>query len=491
MFNAGTERFVRDWRSAIVTVTVRDQRNREHDPILGVVPLKLSNILQNSSQVMRWYPLDGGIGFGRIRISLLFRSVELKLPPQILGYELGAFRITSDRISVTGYQCNSKLKIRGSGGHVSLPRSTFKHFKDGESGGYYDICSDEMKAKTLVPVKHRYRSAVIFELQDGSDPGYVILWLQALADNEVQDMDLPIWTTKNYTRLIQNYITEENRELKRSPGLEDLKIVGRLRFSCLFTPGFNQCHERMVADNDARESFESWEACVSEGVRGQIKAEIPPSVKRLHERSLMQERDVLRVDKRESGESSRGPNPPSVDGTRSPPRQSSDDAANGPGKNRMSNASWPSTRSNQEGVHFEDNSRSQSAELERYRPRTANSSTHSGSHHNSGYMSGGADDEGREEDDEFNEHPEDFLADDSEQGQRTSEETTEERKNRIGNKANKRSEWRKQRGVMQWRPARNAAFVKHEAAFAAKKLKHKFVGDMTGREPDIETEVAR
>jgi Ca2+-dependent lipid-binding protein len=42
IFNAGTERFVRDWRSAIITVTVRDQRHREHDPILGVVPLKLS-----------------------------------------------------------------------------------------------------------------------------------------------------------------------------------------------------------------------------------------------------------------------------------------------------------------------------------------------------------------------------------------------------------------------------------------------------------------
>ena len=44
IFNAGTERFIRDWRSAIITVTVRDQRHREHDPILGVVPLKLSGM---------------------------------------------------------------------------------------------------------------------------------------------------------------------------------------------------------------------------------------------------------------------------------------------------------------------------------------------------------------------------------------------------------------------------------------------------------------
>ena len=61
IFNAGTERFMRDWRSAIVTVTVRDQRYRQHDPILGVVPLKLSEVFDTASQATRWYPLDGGM----------------------------------------------------------------------------------------------------------------------------------------------------------------------------------------------------------------------------------------------------------------------------------------------------------------------------------------------------------------------------------------------------------------------------------------------
>lgn len=51
IYNAGTERFVRDWKSAIVTVTVRDSRNRQHDPIIGVVPLKISDVLQTASQV--------------------------------------------------------------------------------------------------------------------------------------------------------------------------------------------------------------------------------------------------------------------------------------------------------------------------------------------------------------------------------------------------------------------------------------------------------
>ncbi|CRK16894.1 hypothetical protein BN1708_017521, partial [Verticillium longisporum] len=56
IFNAGTERFVRDWKSCIVTVAVRDSRNRQHDPIIGVVPLKVSDILQTGSEATRCTP---------------------------------------------------------------------------------------------------------------------------------------------------------------------------------------------------------------------------------------------------------------------------------------------------------------------------------------------------------------------------------------------------------------------------------------------------
>merc|ERR1711939_269155 len=37
IFNAQTERFVRDWRNAIFTITCRNSLNREHDPILGCI----------------------------------------------------------------------------------------------------------------------------------------------------------------------------------------------------------------------------------------------------------------------------------------------------------------------------------------------------------------------------------------------------------------------------------------------------------------------
>jgi Ca2+-dependent lipid-binding protein len=145
IFNAGTEQFVRDWRSAIVTVTVRDSRNREHDPILGVIPLRLSDILQTSSQATRWYPLDGGIGFGRIRISLLFRSVETRLPPNMLGWDVGTFEFLSDRIIALGLNgssrfSNTKLKLRTGGSVGKIPRTSCHNFPE-KDGIYWDIRS--------------------------------------------------------------------------------------------------------------------------------------------------------------------------------------------------------------------------------------------------------------------------------------------------------------------------------------------------------------
>ena len=85
---------------------------------------------------------------------------------------------------------------------------------------------------------------------------------------------------------------------------------------------------------------------------------------------------------------------------------------------------------------------------------------------------------------------------DSEQGLNMAESATtiaesespKEREARVGKEANKRNEHRKQRGVMQWRRARNVSFAKDEASYAMKKMRRKFFGDLRGREPDIETE---
>lgn len=266
-FNAGTERFVRDWRSAVVTVTVRDQRYREHDPILGVIPIRLSDLLQTTSQVTRWYPLDGGIGFGWTRISLLFRHVEIKLPSNMLGWDVGTFEFACNKVVAKNYGHQSKIKIHAGGGLRKITRHIC-HLEGCEA--VYDISDETIRDTLRMPVKHRYRSSVVFAFHTRGKrgaTGYAVLWLQHLVDNEIAYVDIPIWTTKAGDRLTQNYVTELNWRTKGIPGLEDLTEVGRLQCKCKFSPGIDESHERFVVDNDSRETFETWEACMAQGVR--------------------------------------------------------------------------------------------------------------------------------------------------------------------------------------------------------------------------------
>ncbi|KAJ9324328.1 hypothetical protein DTO027B5_4179 [Paecilomyces variotii] len=469
IFNAGTERFVRDWRSAVVTVTVRDQRHREHDPILGVVPLKLSDILRKSSQVTRWYPLDGGIGFGRIRISLLFRSVETRLPPNMLGWDVGTFQFTSDRVTAENYAHYAKIKLR-TGGSTGKISKTVAHVDGGNT--YYDLNRRSGKDRIKLPVKHRYRSPVVFEFHNAHTRGtdaYAVLWLQHLVDGEDTQIDIPIWTTKNGRRLTQNYVTEENWKAKEVPGLEDLQEVGRLKFSCKFTAGIDESHESFVVDNDSRETFETWETCVAEGVRERhVPAEIPDEVQQLHEKSLVEGRDILKkanpeeqklwLDKQGhdwSGAFGQDPRAytdsfgrkAAEPGVEKPPH----DPIVPPPVEKPSPAN-PSELQKRDGDAAEEevgnSDSSETSESEESSNLTSNTSSA-----------------------------------DSEAPNGVPRSTSDI------NKQNKRAEHRQQRGLMQWKPVRNAVFAKDEAKFALRKVKRKIgMGDLTGREPDVETE---
>ncbi len=464
IFNAGTERFMRDWRSGIITITVRDQRYREHDPILGVVPLKLSDILQTSSQVTRWYPLDGGIGFGRIRISLLFRSIETRLPPNMLGWDVGTFEFLSERILALGYTSITKLKLRTGGSTGVVPRTDCRKLDEGD-GIYWDLARKGGKYNVVLPVKHRYRSPVVFEFHTSGHRGavaYAQIWLQHLTDNEETPIDIPIWTTKNGNRLTQNYVTEQNLSAKEVPGLEDVKEIGRLQFRARFKSGTDESHRAFITDNDSRETIETWEACLAEGVRERIvPQEVPDRVQTLHEESLTSGRDVLKSAPEEEKQmwltksgtdwsGAFGHDPRAyMDGKG---RKIAEPGADRPPHDPVN----PSSDEDHEGDYQgSDDSSSDlgiadAANLSS-KKRSSMDTTRSG-------MTGSSSMDG---------HP---------------------ISKRDSNRLNKNTEKRKHRGLMQWKPARNAAFAKDQAKFGISKIKRRFSGSLGGREPGVETE---
>ncbi|EXJ89462.1 hypothetical protein A1O3_02529 [Capronia epimyces CBS 606.96] len=486
IFNAGTERFMRDWRSGIVTVTVRDQRNREHDPILGVVPLRLSELLTTSSQVTRWYPLDGGIGFGRIRISVLFRSIELKLPPKMLGWDVGTFEFLSDQIVTKGWKDNTKLKLRTGGSTGTIPR-THCHSNETGDGVYWDVSTENNRHMRL-PVRYRYRSPVIFEFHVTGKRGaaaYASIWLQNLVDNEETPIDIPIWKTKNGSRLVQNYITEENVQGFKDKGLEDLQEVGRLQFRGRFKAGMDESHRDFVVDNDTRETFETWETCMTEGVRERVvEAEVPASIQQMHEASLTEGRDILQQQASEeerrkwlsrtgedwSGAFTHDPRAytnkqhekiaePGVDDPPHDPYHPSSDDGDDDGD---------SSSSSDLGINDATSARDESETAHTNGVRGLNGSA------------------GRPSADTTTTADTNYTT--MTEASTDSVLPVAKKDARWDAKAGKRAETRKHRGLSQWTPARNVKFAKDEAKIGMSKIKKRFTGGLGGREPGVETE---
>ncbi|WYZ36748.1 hypothetical protein EsH8_II_000254 [Colletotrichum jinshuiense] len=448
IFNAGTEKFIRDWRSGIVTVTVRDSRNRQHDPIIGVVPLKLSDILQTGSEATRWYPLDGGVGYGRIRISILFRSVELRLPPSQLGWDVGTFEFISRDITAAGYgHLKTKIRLRTGGSSASIKRDTCNKLTETE-GYSWDISGENKHDKIRLPVRYRYRSPVFFEFYP---PGkrhadaFATLWLQDLPDQEERDFDIPIWKCDKGLRLSQNYITEENFK-----DIPDMKIeeVGRLKFRGRFSTGTDSEHVKFVTDNDSRETIETWEACFAEGVRGEeVKTEVPPAVQKLHDESLSHGRDVLaQADPKEKEKWL------SKDGT-------DWSTAFGQDPTKLMDGE-PEDLNSEEHDDFDSDANSSDVDL-----GLTDASTNPGS-------------------DATRQSIESSVSETPSNASKKSNGPIQAYKDY---KSRSRDLHRQHRGLMQWRPMRNIQFAKDEAKYAVRKVTK--LGALNGRKPDVETEV--
>ena len=319
-----------------------------------------------------------------------------------------------------------------------------------------------------MPVKHRYRSPIVFEFHRAGKRGaaaYATVWLQHLIDNEETPIDIPIWTTKHGPRICQNYIMEQNFKAKEVPGLEDLEKVGRLQFRGRFKAGIDESHQAFVTDNESRETFEAWEACLAEGVREPVvDKEVPESIEVLHERSLTEGRDVLKLaspSEREKWLSKTGEDWSGAFGD--DPRAYTDKK----GKKLAELPPHDPVNPSSDEDHEEDYESDSSSDLgitgaHNWKPDgtarasvdTVGTGTANGTDHS--MMANG---------------------------------TSSSRKAaKLDEKANKKSEKRKQRGLMQWKPARNVVFAADEARFGIKKLQKKMIGGLGGREPGVETE---
>jgi hypothetical protein len=381
-------------------------------------------------------------GFGRCRISVLFRSVDLQLDKPLLGWDIGTFEFLSDSITATGVDSSSfssmKLKLRTGGSTAKVPRSKAKGNEEGVEWPSIGL---------RLPVRYRYMSPVVIEfhlrgVRNKAD-AHAIVWLPTVIDNETLDFKLPIYKSDNSQRLTQNFI--ENPEQEEGVTVEKL---GYLEFRGRFKAGLDEDHDKFLSDNDQRETLETFEACVTEGLRtGIVKREVGPAVEKLATDAYGEKPDV----DSESG---------LEDPTTSAGKTISSRKRRGNGPGTQTDADFRATETSREPNDQEEDW-SQAFGEDPYTLLRKREGRDSGTNQ----ARPGADEE---KDNETSDSDEDTGV--------------------IGKikeyKSNQKDLHRKHRGAMQWKPVRTMKAIKDQMKVGVAKTKTRF--SMTGREPDVE-----
>lgn len=227
IFNRSVEHFVRHFPSAEIKICVWDAQEKGKDVFVGAAKFRLRDVLTDASSITELMRLEGGAGEGKARISVIFRSVELKFPRNYLAWPAGSWRFDSPLFVAPDSLDIRKIKIKA-GASVTVLTSQFAAKADGE------YVFEFRRGGMHMPVKYRHMTPLIFKLTLGSTIGkkrvYAILWLTDLADHERREHTLPVYDVSNVPRFLQNYNIGEHDEFCR------VKQVGHVKFSGSFEP---------------------------------------------------------------------------------------------------------------------------------------------------------------------------------------------------------------------------------------------------------------
>ncbi|KPV73131.1 uncharacterized protein RHOBADRAFT_55353 [Rhodotorula graminis WP1] len=150
-FNSGSETFVRDWTQGMLNLAVMDYRDRDHDVLVGYVSINLHDVLSKQAQLSKWFPLLGGSGAGRIRLSLLFKPLALDLAPSLREWSVGTVQIVEASLEGLGERnFAGRLSLKPDEGQVASVNAVQRQGEDDDA-----ISFDLSSKPASIPVLSR------------------------------------------------------------------------------------------------------------------------------------------------------------------------------------------------------------------------------------------------------------------------------------------------------------------------------------------------
>lgn len=183
-----------------------------------------------------------------MRVSVVFRSVQMQPPPEALGWEWGTLEINRGVTAIGDLPKElrtHRLKFRT---NVTRGRMHTSRHHSSPSSAADDADAEWNPSKDralLLPVRKRYSSALIIEFRSNSSllrkdktPAFAVLWLSAIPDESNTTLTLPIYTG-NLARAAANVL----------PASEMGTQIGSLRLTLRFWRGVGAGHRSLAAGN--------------------------------------------------------------------------------------------------------------------------------------------------------------------------------------------------------------------------------------------------
>lgn len=216
---------------------------------------QLSDLFVNASEITRFWSLQEGVGHGRIRISLLFRPVEAKLPPNLLGFDTGTIEIRDVAVQSQHdlSQCEVRLKTTTTPAEEKVSRKIAEKRDDGRVvWSHHEV--------EHIPVRQRYGTALLVSFRDSAGfkssrrKALGVLWLRDLVDHAEGTVEIALWHAKHgdYSRLKLNYVPPDGNLEYWDSDKDKIERIGSVFLDLVFIPGISERHHKLLSGAGAK-----------------------------------------------------------------------------------------------------------------------------------------------------------------------------------------------------------------------------------------------
>lgn len=228
----------------------------------------------NASEVTRFWSIEQGVGHGRIRISVLFRPVEAKLPPNLLGFDTGTLEIRdmAAKSNQNLSNCEVRMKVTTTATEEKVSRRKAEVRNEKVVWSQQDV--------SRLPVRQRYGAALLVSLRDRSGfkssgrKALGVLWLRDIVDSEDGPVEIPLWQARHgdYSRLKLNYVPPDGDLSYWDSDRDKVERVGSLFLDICFRPGISPLHHKLLKGGGAkkREAWDEYDRQKAGGMRDEV-----------------------------------------------------------------------------------------------------------------------------------------------------------------------------------------------------------------------------